>query len=164
MCFGLPFSWCSRCGRVNYPACTRGFSGRSVRLEVNETAPWGLFPGAAACKCLFALTRRPLRRSGQPKAAAPDSCTRVASVPGVSSCIHGKPPPGNGQLYFPAHSAGSGRRWLRGGVGRGGAAAGCGAAEAAGRWGRRRWLGAARRGGAGEAEFGINGGSSGKTG
>ena len=71
-----------------------------------KTAPRGLFPGAAAGKCLFALTRQPLRRSGQPKAAAPDSCTRVASVPGVSSCIHGKPPQGNGAIVFSAHPAG----------------------------------------------------------
>jgi hypothetical protein len=76
-----------------------------------KTAPRGLFPGAAAGKCLFALTRQPLRRSGQPKAAAPDSCTRVASVPGVSSCIHGKPLPGNGAIVFSAHSAGIGRPW-----------------------------------------------------
>jgi hypothetical protein len=31
---GLPFPWCLRYGRVNYPACTRGFSGRSIRPEV----------------------------------------------------------------------------------------------------------------------------------
>src|SRR5438552_3809904 len=44
-----------------------------------QNRPGGTFPGAAAGKCLFALTRQPLRRSGQPKAAAPDSCTRAAS-------------------------------------------------------------------------------------
>ena len=38
ICLGLPFSWCSRYGRVNCPACTKGFSGRSIRPEVNETA------------------------------------------------------------------------------------------------------------------------------
>ena len=30
--------WCSRYGRVNYPTCTRGLLGRSIRPEVNETA------------------------------------------------------------------------------------------------------------------------------
>jgi hypothetical protein len=103
--FGLPFSWCSRYGRVNYPACTRGFSGRSIRPEVNETAPEGRSPGAAAGNCLLALTRQPLRRPGQPKAAAPDSCIRAAPAPGERSCIHGKPTPETGQLYFPCHSA-----------------------------------------------------------
>jgi hypothetical protein len=107
-------SWCSRYGRVNYPACTRGFSGRelpeesfperSIRLEVNETAPEGLSPGAAAGNCLLALTRQPFRRPGQPKAAAPDSCIRAASAPGERSCLHGKPLPEIGQLYFPGHS------------------------------------------------------------
>src|SRR6266487_454947 len=48
ICPGLPLSWCSRYGRVNYPACTRGFPGWSIRLEVNENRPGGTFPGAAA--------------------------------------------------------------------------------------------------------------------
>jgi hypothetical protein len=77
------------------------FLGRSIRPEVNETAPEGLSPGAAAGNCLLALTRRPLRRPGQPKAAAPDSCIRAALAPGERSCIHGKPMAETGQLYFP---------------------------------------------------------------
>jgi hypothetical protein len=84
----------------NYPACTRGFLGRSIRPEVNETAPEGLFPGAAAGTCLLALTRQPLRRPGQPKAAVPDSCIRAASAPDERSCIHGKPMAETGQSYF----------------------------------------------------------------
>jgi hypothetical protein len=70
-----------------------------------KTAPEGLSPGAAAGKCLLALTRQPLRRPGQPKAAAPDSCIRVASAPGERSYIHGKPMTKTGQSYFPGHSA-----------------------------------------------------------
>ena len=79
--------------------------GRSIRTEVNETAPKGLFPGAAAGTCLFALTSQPLRRPGQPKAAVPDSCIRAASAPGERSCIHGKPMAETGQSHFPGHSA-----------------------------------------------------------
>ena len=67
--------------------------------------PGGTFPGAAAGNCLLALTRRPLRRPGQPKAAAPDSCIRAVLAPGERSCIHGKPMAETGQLYFPGHSA-----------------------------------------------------------
>jgi hypothetical protein len=63
------------------------------------------FPWAAAGECLLALTRQPLRRPGQPKAAAPDSCIRVASAPGERSYIHGKPMAETGQSYFPGHSA-----------------------------------------------------------
>ena len=96
--------WCSRYGRVNYPACTRGFPGRSIRPEVNENRPGRAFSWAAAGECLLALTRQPLRRPGQPKAAAPDSCIRVASAPGERSYIHGKPMPETGQLYLPGHS------------------------------------------------------------
>jgi hypothetical protein len=70
-----------------------------------KTAPVGNFPGAAAGKCLFALSWQPLPRSGQPEAATPGLCTRVASAPGAWSCIQGKPPLGSGQSYFPAHSA-----------------------------------------------------------
>src|SRR6185312_5433776 len=77
------------------------FLGRSIRLEVNETAPEGLSPGAAAGNCLLALTRQPLRRPGQPKAAAPDSCIRAASAPGEVAWVHGKPMSETGQLYFP---------------------------------------------------------------
>ena len=66
-----------------------------------ETAPEGLSPGTAAGNCLLALTRQPLRRPGQPKAAAPDSCIRAASAPGERSCIHGKPITETGQLHFP---------------------------------------------------------------
>src|SRR5262245_30564519 len=66
-----------------------------------KTAPERLSTGAAAGKCLLALTRQPLRRPGQPKAATPDSCTRAASAPGERSCIHGKPTAETGQLYFP---------------------------------------------------------------
>jgi hypothetical protein len=79
--------------------------GRSIQPEVNETAPEVLSPGAAAGNCLLALTRQPLRRPGQPKAAAPDSCIRAASAPGERSCIHGKPMAETGQLYFRGHSA-----------------------------------------------------------
>src|SRR6185369_16003154 len=89
------------------------FLGRSIRLEVNETAPEGLSPGAAAGNCLLALTRQPLRRPGQPKAAAPDSCIRAASAPGEWSRLHGKPMAETGQLYFlgiPRCGAGPGRR------------------------------------------------------
>ena len=67
--------------------------------------PEGISPGAAAGNCLLALTRQPLRRPGQPKAAAPDSCTRAASAPGERSCLHGKPMAETGQLYFRGHSA-----------------------------------------------------------
>jgi hypothetical protein len=77
-----------------------------------KTAPVGTFPGAAAGKCLFALTRQPLHRSGRPEAAAPDSCTRVASTAGVWSYIQGKPPPGREQSYFrhiPSPGARAGR-------------------------------------------------------
>jgi len=81
------------------------FLGRSIRLEVNETAPEGLSPGAAAGNCLLALTRQPLRGPGQPKAATPDSCILVASAPGERSCLHGKPMAETGQLYFRGHSA-----------------------------------------------------------
>jgi hypothetical protein len=105
VCVEMAVSWCSRYGRVNYPACTRGFLGRSIRPEVNETAPEVLSPGAAAGNCLLALTRQPLRRPGQPKAAAPDSCIRAASAPGERSCLHGKPMADTGQLYFPGYSA-----------------------------------------------------------
>src|SRR6188472_1951486 len=66
-----------------------------------ETAPEGLSPETAAGNCLLALTRQPLCRPGQPKAAAPDSCIRAASAPGERSCIHGKPMAETGQLYFP---------------------------------------------------------------
>ena len=74
--------------------------GRSIRPVVNEIRPGGTSPGAAAGNCLLALTRQPLRRPGQPKAAAPDSCIRVASAPGERSYIHGKPMAETGQLYF----------------------------------------------------------------
>ena len=82
--------WCSRYGRVNYPACTRGFPGRSIRPEVNENRAGGAFSWAAAGEWLLALTRQPLRRLGQPKAAAPDSCIRVASAPGKSADGEGR--------------------------------------------------------------------------
>jgi hypothetical protein len=108
ICLGLPFSWCSRYGRVNYPACTRGFSGRSIRPEVNENRPGGAFSRAAAGECLLALTRQPRRRPGQPKAAAPDSCIRVASAPGERSYVYGKPMPETGQLYFPGRGRSAG--------------------------------------------------------
>ncbi len=80
-------------------------SGRSIRPEVNENRPGGAFSWAAAGECLLALTRQPLRQPGQPRAAAPDSCIRVASAPGERSYIYGKPMPETGQLYFPGHSA-----------------------------------------------------------
>src|SRR5437660_2115697 len=65
-----------------------------------KTAPEGLSLGRLRGKCLFALTRQPLRRSGQPKAAAPDSWIRVASAPGEWSCIHGKPTGRNRAIVF----------------------------------------------------------------
>ena len=117
--------------------------------------PGGTFPGAAAGKCLLALTRQPLRRPGQPKATVPDSCIRAASAPDERSCIHGKPMAETGQSYFrgiPRVTAWPwpqyGGQWLTGGL--------------------RRWHGAGwKRYGAGEGygrEFGINGESSGKDG
>ena len=72
--------------------------------------PRGNFLGAAAGKCLFALTRQPLPRSGQPEAATPGSCTRVASAPGGWSCIQGRPATPKGQSYFLARSAPGGSR------------------------------------------------------
>src|SRR5262245_51884959 len=113
-----------------------------------KTAPEGLSTGAAAGKCLLALTRQPLRRPGQLKAAAPDSCTRAASAPGERSCIHGKPIAETGQLYFPGYSAmrypESGRR--RPDTGGCGFSAGrglwCGAALGAGAVAVRRAVGA----------------------
>ena len=74
----------------------RGFPGRSIRPGVNENRPGGAFSWAAAGECLLALTRQPLRRAGQPKAAAPDSCIRVASAPGERSYVYGKPMPETG--------------------------------------------------------------------
>jgi hypothetical protein len=55
ICLGLPFSRCSRYGRVNYPARTRDFPVRSIRPEINENRPEGLSPGrlrASACSRL----------------------------------------------------------------------------------------------------------------
>ena len=49
----------------------RGFPGRSIRPGVNQNRPGGAFSWAAAGECLLALTRQPLRRARQPKAAAP---------------------------------------------------------------------------------------------
>jgi hypothetical protein len=77
--------------------------------------PRGNFLGAAAGKCLFALTRQPLPRSGQPEAATPGSCTRVASAPGVWSYIQGRPATPKGQSYFPGAFR---ARWLWAGLGR----------------------------------------------
>jgi hypothetical protein len=65
--------------------------------------PRGAFPGAVTGKCLVALTRQPFRRSGQPQAARPGSCTRLVSAPAMSSYIHGRSSPSTGQLYLPAH-------------------------------------------------------------
>ena len=115
ICHGLPFVWCARYGRVNYPACTRGFAGRLIRPRGKRKPPRGNFLGAAAGKCLFALTRQPLPRSGQPEAATPGSCTRVASAPGVWSCIQGRPATPKGQSYFPGAIR---AQWLRAGLGR----------------------------------------------
>ena len=184
--------WCSRYGRVNYPACTRGFPGRSIRPEVNENRPGRAFSWAAAGECLLALTRQPLRRPGQPKAAAPDSCIRVASAPGERSYIHGKPMPETGQLYLPGHSvlpvpgrsrpgtsaripAGAGSRcggpWRGATLGAAGLSVrqgrcGCGSRGRRGWGGGGAWAGRGRGEGwadrEGGREFGINGGSSGK--
>jgi hypothetical protein len=79
------------------------FTGRLIRPGVNENRPVGDFPwGGCRQVCLFALTRQPLPRSGQPEAATPGSCTRAAAAPGEWSCIQGKPSPRRGQSYFPA--------------------------------------------------------------
>ena len=78
----------------------RELSGTVNSAELNENRPGGAFPGAAAGKCLLALTRQPLRRRGQPKAATPDSCIRAASAPGERSCIHGKTMTGNRAIVF----------------------------------------------------------------
>jgi hypothetical protein len=107
ICHGLPFVWCARYGRVNYLACTRGFAGRLIRPQVNENRPVGISLGrlpASACS-----------RSGQPEAATPGSCTRVASAPGVWSYIQGRPATPKGQSYFPGAFR---ARWLRAGLGR----------------------------------------------
>src|SRR4029077_6281787 len=81
-----------------------------------KTAPRGISLGTAADKCLFALTQQPLPRSGQPEAARPGSCTRVASAPGAWSYIQGKPTTPQGQSYFPgafrARGPGSGVGWV----------------------------------------------------
>src|SRR4029077_242798 len=45
ICHGLPLVWSARYERVNYPACTRGFAGRLVRVRVNENRPVGIFLG-----------------------------------------------------------------------------------------------------------------------
>ena len=119
-----------------------------------KTAPED-FPGTAADKCLLALTRQPLRRSGQPKAAAPDSCVRVASAAGEWSCIHGKATTRNRAIVFPAHSAGNGAASASGvlaGLPPGVPVSWSGTPE------RRKRL---RHGG---TTRGINGGSSGKDG
>src|SRR5690349_24776080 len=87
--------------------------------------PRGTFPWGGCGKCLLALTRPPLRRPGQPKAAVPDSCIRAASAPDERSYIHGKPMAETGQSYFPGHSAMrarlpatvAGYRWVGGCVG-----------------------------------------------
>ena len=113
--FGLPL-WCSRYGGVKNQACRRGSQGRQ---ESNphfagfgdfagsslgkRKPPRGAFPGAVTGKCLVALTRQPFRRSGQPQAARPGSCTRLVSAPAMSSYIHGRSSPSTGQLYLPAH-------------------------------------------------------------
>src|SRR5436309_15874107 len=84
-----------------------------------KTAPEGLSLGRLRGKCLFALTRQPLRRSGQPKAAAPDSWIRVASAPGEWSCIHGKPAGRNRAIVFSDAFRGLGaqaRAWRGGGA------------------------------------------------
>jgi hypothetical protein len=83
------------------------FPGWSIRPEVKENRAGRTSLGrlrARACSCLPST----LRRSGQPKVAAPDLCIRVASAPGEWSCVRGKPIAETGQLYFPAHSVGSG--------------------------------------------------------
>jgi len=91
-------------GKCELSSLYEKLSGRSIRPEVNKT-PGGAFSWVAAGEGLLALTRQPLRRPGQPKATAPDSCIRAASAPGERSYIHGKPMAETGQSYFPGHSA-----------------------------------------------------------
>ena len=89
-----------------------------------KIAQWGNFPRAAAGTCLFAVTWQTLPRSGQPEAATPGSWTRVASAPGAWSCMHGKPPFGNGAIVFSGAFPRPGRTGS--GVGPGGSALGAG--------------------------------------
>ena len=106
--------WCSRYGGSNNASPYERLSRiRPISTQM-KTAPRD-FPGAAAGKCLEALTWQPLRRSGQPQAARAGSCTRLVLAPAVSSYIQGKPAPGRGQSYFPARPNVAG--W-RGGAGR----------------------------------------------
>ena len=167
------FSWCSRYGRVNYPACTRGFSGRSIRLEENENRPAGLFPGAAAASACSRLpgnhsagqgSRKPRRRIHVPGSLR---CLAYRHVSMVSrhrergncifcaSCGHRGDPGVAGGAGLKRQSGRLRRARAQGGGGsrgrpQGAGAAGCGAM--------------ATRGGRAETEFGINGGSSGKDG
>lgn len=79
--------------------------------------PRGNFLGAAAGKCLFALTRQPLPRSGQPEAATPGSCIHVSEPLRRLACGHisrvGRPPR-RGNRIFLARSTpgGSGPGWV----------------------------------------------------
>src|SRR5690348_14080332 len=86
-------------GKCELSSLYEKLSGRSIRPEVNKT-PGGAFSWVAAGEGLLALTRQPIRRPGQPKAAAPDSGSRVALAPGERSYIQGKPMSETGQLYF----------------------------------------------------------------
>jgi len=113
---GLPFSWCSRYGHVNYPAC-RGVTGRLIRPGANENHPGGGIsqgrPPARACSPLPGnhspgRSSRKLRR----RVHGPGSLRRRARghVCRVSRRS------GREQSYFPAHSAlGPGRFRARAG-------------------------------------------------
>ncbi len=74
-----------------------------------KTAP-GVPPGAAAGKYALALTRQPLRRSGQPQAARPGSTARLVSPSAMWSYVQGRSPPERVQLYLPAHYGPVGRQ------------------------------------------------------
>ena len=109
--------WCSRYGGVNASPYERLSRIRPISTQM-KTAPRD-FPGAAAGKCLEALTWQPLRRSGQPQAARAGSCTRRPGACRV--VIHPEvAAPGRGQSYFPARpdvavrgGAGVGLRHIR---------------------------------------------------
>jgi hypothetical protein len=113
ICHGLPFVWCARCGRVNYPACKRGFAGRLIRPRVNENRPVGISLGrlpASACSCL-PDNHSPGQGSQKPRRRVhvPESLRRLACghIPRVGR------PPRRGNRIFLARSApgGSGPGW-----------------------------------------------------
>jgi hypothetical protein len=114
ICHGLPFVWCARYGRVNYPACTRGFAGRLIRPQVNENRPVGISLGrlpASACSRLPGNhspgqgSQKPRRRVHVPESLRRLACGHISRV--------GRPPR-RGNRIFLARSApgGSGPGWV----------------------------------------------------